>query len=115
VSVCVFVHINSDHFSLSISSLERFKTQAGRDLAVQRSGEALGPYCSWWNPEDVAVVLRGRDEDISGGGGGTGLNDLMVVLPQGRSIADVLEQVCRVYVCSCLFFVSVCQRCCAQL
>lgn len=78
--------------ALAIANLERFKTKAGRDLAVKRSGEALGSYCSWWDPEEVAVVVRGRDED-SLGGGGSGVNDLLVVLPQGRSVADVLEKV----------------------
>eukprot|EP00903_Cladosiphon_okamuranus_P016155 g14909.t1 len=70
----------------------KFKTKAGRDLAIKRSGEALGSFCSWWDPEEVAVVVRGRDED-SEGGGGSGVNELLVVLPQGRSVADVLQKI----------------------
>ncbi|CAM9718252.1 unnamed protein product, partial [Ectocarpus fasciculatus] len=68
----------------------RFKTKAGRDLAIKRSGEALGSYCSWWDPGDVATVIRGRDV---GGDGRGGIEDMLVVLPQGRSVADVLEKV----------------------
>lgn len=40
--------------------------------------------------------MRGRDEDNNGGGsggGGDGVNDLLLVLPHGRSVADVLEKV----------------------
>lgn len=81
---------------------ERFKTKAGRDLAIKRSGEALGSYCSWWDPENVAVVVRGRDQDRDYGfgsgdvlGGAEGVNDLLLVLPYGRSVADVLEKVGR--------------------
>lgn len=80
--------------------VERFKTKAGRDLAIKRSGEALGSYCSWWNPENVTVVVKGRDEDgdcgfggSGGGGSGEGVNGLLLVLPHGRSVADVLEKV----------------------
>ncbi|CAM9094165.1 unnamed protein product, partial [Pylaiella littoralis] len=78
----------------------KFKTKAGRDLAIKRSGEALGSYCSWWNPENVTVVVKGRDEDgncgfggSGGGGSGEGVNGLLLVLPHGRSVADVLEKV----------------------
>ncbi|CAM9382283.1 unnamed protein product, partial [Ectocarpus sp. 8 AP-2014] len=72
----------------------RFKTKAGRDLAIKRSGEALGSYCSWWDPGDVATVIRGRDvPGDSDGGGGGGIDGMLVVLPQGRSVADVLEKV----------------------
>ncbi|CAN0149461.1 unnamed protein product [Scytosiphon promiscuus] len=71
----------------------KFKTKAGRDVAIKRSGEGLGSSCSWWNPENVAVLVKGRDEDGGGGGGGDSVNDLLAVLPHGRSVADVLEKV----------------------
>ena len=58
---------------------------------MKRSGESLASCCSWWDPEDVATVVRGRDEDCQGAGGG--VNDLLVVLPHGRSVADVLDKV----------------------
>ncbi|CAB1111625.1 unnamed protein product [Ectocarpus sp. CCAP 1310/34] len=69
----------------------RFKTKAGRDLAIKRSGEALGSYCSWWDPGDVVTVIRGRDVASDSDGGG--IDDMLVVLPQGRSVADVLDKV----------------------
>lgn len=39
--------------------------------------------------------MRGRDEGGCGGGGsgGEGINDLLLVLPHGRSVADVLDKV----------------------
>lgn len=60
-------------------------------MAVKRSGESLGSSCSWWDPQDVATVLRGRDEDSLADA--SGVSDLLVVLPHGRSVADVLEKV----------------------
>lgn len=57
-------------------------------------------------------MVRGRDEGGgggSGGGSGEGINDLLLVLPHGRSVADVLDKVghvpvgysidCRLLVC----------------
>lgn len=39
----------------------------------------------------MATVIRGRD--VAGDSDGGGIDDMLVVLPQGRSVADVLEKV----------------------
>lgn len=68
--------------------VRRFKTKAGRDLAVGRSGEGLGA-SGPWSPASVSVV-RGRNEDAAED---KSLSDFLMVLPQGRSVAEVLETV----------------------
>lgn len=79
--------VDSRHLSVCVVVTERFKTEAGCDLAVARSGEALGASGSW-SPDSVPVI-RGRADtadDVPG--------VFLLVLPAGSSVAEVLSKVC---------------------
>lgn len=41
----------------------------------------------------MATVIRGRDVGGDDGDGGGSIDDMLVVLPQGHSVAYVLEEV----------------------
>lgn len=44
----------------------------------------------------VAVaVVRGRNELASGNGGDRRVSDFLLALPPGRSVADILKEVCN--------------------
>ncbi|CAM9256564.1 unnamed protein product [Choristocarpus tenellus] len=62
----------------------RFKTESARDLALGRSGEGFGARGKW--PSTTVSVQKGPPSCIDG-------PDLfLLVLPDGRSVEDVLQQ-----------------------
>lgn len=72
----------------------RFKTKAGRDLAIGRSGEVLRAAGS-----SLAVaVVRGRNELVSEDDDDGCVSNFLLALPPGRSVADILKEVCNLIV-----------------